>query len=507
MNLNEDQLKPDWMILDGQQRLTSLHYVFAAPGIPLRWTRYPYLFFLDLRKVTEGDFENAISSERADYAQGRLDRQTQFETLIIPFTEIECWNDWLNAYEQWLVDRDRDAYFNQYFPIDKPAWNEAIERVRKFLVPTLEIPKIPSDDPDRIGEVCAIFEKMNSTGVRLSVYDLLTARLYRFTADDGRRIDLHRLWEEAMERHRLLKQFSGGQPDTYGVFALRTIALLRGLDVKSKTLINLSPMDFVKDLRRALRAMEKALQRLTSTNEDGFAVFDPKWMPYSTMISPLAALLDQIEQQQHDHHAYRLLRCWYWASVFRERYAGAVESTMYRDYQDMLEAFTDPDTQPEAIADARRAIVESESFSLRDIARVNAIYRGIMCLIAIRGAKDFQADDAIEFHTLDDHHVFPRAYLRKQQRPDGKTYSKDAINTIVNRTLISATTNRRISRRSPSNYLTHLVPADRMADIMDTHFVDATALNAMQSDDYERFLAAREKALIVEIRRRVTGAE
>ena len=34
-----------------------------------------------------------------------------------------------------------------------------------------------------------------------------------------------------------------------------------------------------------------------------------------------------------------------------------------------------------------------------------------MCLIALKGAKDFQADDSIEFHALDDHHIFPKAYL------------------------------------------------------------------------------------------------
>src|SRR5690606_22227489 len=123
------------------------------------------------------------------YAQQYLKAETQFETLTIPFTVIEKWDEWLSSYERWLITKDQDLYFNEYFNIDKPAWTEVINRIRAFLVPTIEIPKVPPDDPDRIGEVCAIFEKMNSTGVRLSVYDLLTARLYR----DG--IDLHHLWD------------------------------------------------------------------------------------------------------------------------------------------------------------------------------------------------------------------------------------------------------------------------------------------------------------------------
>jgi len=46
VNLHDDQLKPEKMILDGQQRMTSLHYAFAAPEISLRGTKYPYRFFL-----------------------------------------------------------------------------------------------------------------------------------------------------------------------------------------------------------------------------------------------------------------------------------------------------------------------------------------------------------------------------------------------------------------------------------------------------------------------------
>jgi len=184
-----------------------------------------------------------------------------------------------------LIERDRDRYFNEYFNQQKPIWNEAISKLHQFQVPIIEIPKVPPDDPDRISEVCAIFEKMNSTGVRLSVYDLLTARLYK---DD---IDLHALWEEAVEQYDRLREFSGGEPDVYGVYTLRTIALLRGIEVKSKTLINLSPQDFEKDWRTATEYIEKALQRITSTNPDGFGAFDPKWAPYSTMVSTLAALL------------------------------------------------------------------------------------------------------------------------------------------------------------------------------------------------------------------------
>lgn len=486
-----DQLKPDWLILDGQQRLTSLHYAFAAPEIPLKWTKYPYRFFLSLTKISEGNLDEAIFSERIDQCESYLDREYQYKNRIVPFTELPRWEDWLNDYERWLIEEDKEYYFNEYFRKHKPVWNRAVDTIRQFYVPTIEIPKIKADDKDRIAEVCAIFEKLNSTGVPLSVYDLLTARLYRFG------IDLHHLWKQAVEDHELLRQFSGGEPDLYGVLALRTLALLRGEEVKSKSLINLSPQDFEKDWKIAVLYLEKALKRVTSTSSDGFGAFEQRWLPYSTMIPVLAALLHRVDRDKLGDRAYRGIKKWYWGSVFLERYAGSVESITFADYRDLITWFENPNHKPLVFEQVDRNILTNPSFSLRDTARVNAVYRGVINLIAIQGAKDFRTGDSIEFHSLDDHHVFPRAYLEGLKDAEGKRkYENRDINTVLNRTLISQATNRQISKMKPSEYLRRLVPPERKEEIMSSHLIDRAALSALERDDYEGFLAAREKKIM-----------
>ena len=499
VDISNTRLRPDVMILDGQQRLTSLNYVFAAPDIPLRWTKYPYRFFLDLKKVTSNDWENAIRSERTIDCKGMLDRQQQFDTLIVPLTEIEQWDKWLNAYEQWLVKKDKDVYFDKYFPVDKPAWTALIDRVKTFLVPTITIPKIKPNDPEGLGEVCAIFENINSTGVKLSVYDLLTARLYKYN------IDLHHLWEKAIDEHSVLNEYSERSSDEFGVYVLRTISLMHGLDVKSKTLINLSPENFEKDWKKAVQYMEKALERMTSIGTDGFGAFDRKWMPYLTMVSPLAAMLYAIDKNKLGHKSYHWIQRWYWAAIFRERYAGAVESSIYRDYQDFLKSNEDPEFEAEILKEARVNILENQAFSLKGISRLNSIYRGVICLIALRGAKDFSADDSIQFHTLEDHHIFPVAFLNKLQGSDGKPYSPDRINCVINRTLITDQTNRQISKRSPSQYLREIIPAENSKSILSSHYIESGAQAAMQADDFEAFLNAREHVLIAELTKRING--
>jgi len=122
-----------------------------------------------------------------------------------------------------------------------------------------------------MGRVCAIFEKLNSTGVELSVYDLLTARLYRSN------IKLHDLWKETCKEFPRIKAWTGGKADTYkfGVLLLRTLALLRGLDPKPSILIDLKRR-ILRGWRRASRAFDRALEMTTFVNDDGFGVFNGK---------------------------------------------------------------------------------------------------------------------------------------------------------------------------------------------------------------------------------------
>lgn len=491
VEITPSHLKPDHMVLDGQQRLTSLNYAFTAPNIPVRYSKYPFRFYLDLSKLTEGNIENAVWNDYAYRAGKRLERIFQFENKLIPFTELLQFDQWKNAYEKWLAEKDRNAYFTDYFEKDKEQWDALNLRLRTFDVPVISLPKVESGDGEALAEVCAIFEKMNSTGVKLSVYDLLTARMYIHN------IDIHELWQQTVAEYPYINEHSDGVPDTFGVYLLRIMALIRGSEVRSKNLINLTPHNFTQDWKIAVDYMEKALTRMRSVGEDGFGAFNIKWIPYSTMVSPLAAMLHTIEKKNLDHKAYKIMQSWYWSAVFRERYGGSVETNIYKDFQDFLRALKDDGFEPEAISDARTGIVENPAFTLRDVNRVNSVYRGIMSLVALHGAKDFIADDAIHFHDLEDHHIFPKAYLKKHKIKD------NLINCILNRTLISDVSNGKISSHAPSKYVPTIIPTDRRDEILRSHFIDESAARELVQDNFDAFLDKREKAFLQAVKQRI----
>ena len=489
--LSPDDLRPELLILDGQQRLTSLHYAFEAPDEPMRYTKYPYRFFIQLDRLLDGIEEELVVSYRADQIGTWEDRTEQFKQRVVPLTAVREWHRWLDDYTDWLEDTGQSDVKATYRDQWRGAWRKAVgDNLLEAQIPYVEMPRIHQDDQEGLAEVCVVFEKLNSTGEPLSVFDLLTARLFRFG------IDLHRLWEEAVDVNPRLQEFSSSQTDRYGVFVLRTLALQRGLEVRSKSLINLSPEDFENDWERAVTAVERALERLVSTKEGGFGVLSAKWQPYTTLLPVLAATLWRLEETRVGHHGWEDLQAWYWGSVFTERYTGAVETVTYRDTMDLYRRFEDPTHDTAVFAEVRERILDNPGFSFRSLGRVSSPYKALMNLTVIRGARDFRTGDPVELHELEDHHVFPRAFLRDSRELKGGV----EVNTIVNRTLLTAATNRMISRKSPAEYLDQIIPEEKASEILESHFIDSQAQRAMGEDDYERYLELRDRALVGQVR-------
>ncbi|MGD0650566.1 MAG: DUF262 domain-containing protein [Verrucomicrobiia bacterium] len=246
---------PELLVLDGQQRLTSLLYALTAPDLRLKDSKRARRFFVNLQLLLdEPDNDDIVFDLPKDDLDG-LDRpEVQYARRVIPCTALfsqEESQKWLIGLRKWL-QKERPSEYDKFEEKQEVAFTTVFSGFSQFPVPLVELPRINEDDPSAIGRVCAIFEKLNSTGVELSVYDLLTARLYRS------KIELHLLWDKACEENKRLADWSDGKADQYkvGVLVLRTLALMRGLEVKPSVLINLKPKDFAKDWKRGAAAME-----------------------------------------------------------------------------------------------------------------------------------------------------------------------------------------------------------------------------------------------------------
>lgn len=159
--------------------------------------------------------------------------------------------------------------------------------------------------------------------------------------------------------------------------------------------------------------------------------------------------------------------------------------------------------RPESVEDFSMA-----GLKLREVRpKQRAVYRGTMALILQNNALDFHKRGRItsqlmsdKKNPVDDHHVFPRAFLDKRDEP---ARLRDCI---LNRTYIDRKTNQRLSKRAPSDYFGEIRTKHGAAEtdqLLGSHLLSLTPLLA---DDFEGFLKAREENLNRLISQK-TGAE
>jgi hypothetical protein len=237
---------------------------------------------------------------------------------------------------------------------------------------------------------------------------------------------------------------------------------------------------------------------------DDCGVIVPGWLPYNTIVIPMIAVLAR--HQEEAPHAVgarrKKMTRWFWCSVFGQAYENAPNSQAAKDFGEIIAWLA---------GGAAPATVDQFKFDtavLSDTtARQRALYRGLICLILRRHPRDFHnnacitGDLMVEAH-IDDHHIFPDAYLARANVPARRR------DCILNRTLIDRSTNIRIRDRAPSDYLSDVKASLGAADfavLLESHLLPAGSDSPLLQDNFDAFIAWRQAALGAAIAA-VTGA-
>jgi hypothetical protein len=502
--------KPERLILDGQQRLTSLiqELKLTTPVVTQddKKREIKRYYYFDIAKalagpVTLDDAIVPIGEDRVVRANfGRdlvLDLSTpekEYASFHFPCNQI------LNS-DAWEIGLNK-AYperFGQYMEFRKLVLSE----FRSYLVPVIELKKGTSKEA-----VCLVFEKVNTGGVQLSVFELVTATY----AADG--FNLRRDWYgEGTTKGRHAK--FAAKPllkDTAATDFLQGVSLLHTYerqqqDVKDgKTGKVVTAVSAKREhiLSMPLSSYKKWADRLTQgfLEADQFlrhlGFHDPKFLPYRPQLVALAASLTLIGDRWLEPQVQDKLARWYWCGVFGELYGSASETRIALDLQGLLKWINDTTAQlPTTVIDAGFQPTRLETMR----SRTSAAYRGLYVLIQHLGAQDFfwkarMADVDRNEKGIDIHHIFPRKWC--EERED--RIPPRVFNSIVNKTAISYKANRKIGGRAPSEYLLKLqgskavqLDDERMNGILLTHYIEPKFLRA---DDFEGFFKARRGALL-----------
>lgn len=446
---------PNLLILDGQQRLSSFFYALYRPNLSLKNVTNPYRFFIDIDELLEDNIDDAVFSWSKEWRGYKklVDNNDEYnievlkEERIIPFSFLQ--NDfskiWYKQYKELDLNESESEKIINY-----------IENITGYNVLTLDVPL--SEKPENIA---VLFEKINRTGVKLSVFDLLTARLYIF-------LNLREEWEKSFDEYANIQKFAlNDKRDTkVPYYFIQAIALYEGLSIKARDMLKIDEKHINQEIwaKTAKIFNDDVLARLLDKNEYGVGDID-KWLPYKPMAIVMLALFKNKKKD------IQKVNYWYWSSVFSERYAGSTESKLTKDYKELLKWFEDDTKLPEVVIEMRNILYKT--FTIKDKKYAgNSVYKGVFNLLFMHDAKDFYENDKLKFSTdeLDDHHIFPKKFLENK----GVDVDWDMV---ANRTLIGSRTNKKISKKAPAVYVKEMLENNSndesiVKSILEKHFID-----------------------------------
>lgn len=489
-----DRVVPAELILDGQQRITSMYSSLYSPK-PVhtktdKGKEIQRFYYIDIKKALDPSCErvDAIISvpetRKITSNFGRkdvLDVSTpdlEYEKKLFPLNTI------LDSSKTFMWMQGYMAYHKN----DPAIVKEWMDFQGKIIMAVFQykMPVILLDRNTPKEAVCQVFENVNTGGVSLTVFELLTAV---FAMDD---FELRKDWQSRYDKY-----FNG---DILSVITatdfLTALTLLSSykkggtVSCKKKDVLNLALSEYRKyadDLSEGFVEAEKILQEER--------IFVSRDLPYTTQLIPLAVLCTILAEDRKIKitNIKNKIKQWYWCGVFGELYGSANETRYVNDVVGVMEWINDDTKLPKTVAEAyfnplRLLTLQS---------RLSAAYKGIMALILKNHSKDFISGREMDFTVykaegVDIHHVFPKDYCEKQR------YPREKWNSVVNKTPISYSTNREIGGVAPGKYLDKIAQKGQVAvsvldSYLESHWLNVTAC---RTDNFDMHIIERAKKLL-----------
>jgi len=515
------QTTPQSLLLDGQQRMTSLYQVILRNKVVETVTpknkKVKRWFYIDIRKTLDpsADREEAIVGVpedrviRKDFGRETVldlsSPEKEYASLMFPLTHVFDWDKWQDGFDKcWRGDQNesvRDEF--------RTFKRNVLENFKYYRIPVITLDRSTSREA-----VCVVFEKVNTGGKPLDAFELITA-IY---ATSGH--ELRKDWygdDSTKGRHRRMADTLRPADSETGILAkvsntdfLQAISLFHTRDRRraaEEAGRSGKELPAVTCNRQALMNLPlEVYKQYESQVENGFVqsakflhmqhIYRIIDLPYQSQIVALAAILADIgDSWEHDANRARIIR-WYWNGVFGELYGSAVETRIARDFVEVpewLKGGPEPSTVSETIFRPDRL----KTMRMR----LSAAYKGVNALLMKEGAQDFRSGQEFD-HTVffgenvDIHHIFPQDWCKKQG------IKPEVYDSIINKTPLSYRTNRIIGGVAPSEYLEKLekgtretppIEPLRLDGFITSHLIDPSLLRA---DAFDAFMADRQRHLL-----------
>ena len=475
------------IVLDGQQRITSIYRAVTGEGDDKVYV------------VLQNDFHEREIPKPNDLSLEELysivTSEESREAISVKLSDVYEYES--NGLEDEDLNRKfLDSQYGKSLQVDNEEAISKCQRIYRVAVRKIrdlfKESKMVSYyllDMD-LEKFCTFFERSNSRGIQLNFTDILAAKLY-----------------QGFNLRKAVDDFENQNSDVKvnREVLIRTIAYVYCIEKKQGYLSiekefilkNLEHEDFNKHWQDICNLYVKTLNFLKNNHW----IVNQDWMPSENMLIPLMMFLRQIKEfDSVNQDQKKFIEYWYWASTFSNRYSTSSNEVIINDCK-VLSSVANKERINNSLNffNRLRPLVTEAEDLFNYSKKSSAIYKGVHNLI------NYSAGGTINWNNtqtttgrLEDHHIYPRAYITSKPLLDiDQDEAEQLMDSVVNRTLIAEGLNVKIGKKAPHIYLSEIFQNNSDLPVcLEKHYIPKELIgDSALGKFFKKFLDDRAKRI------------
>ncbi|WP_160317872.1 DUF262 domain-containing protein [Cobetia sp. UCD-24C] len=503
------------MVLDGKQRLTSLAMVFG--GLKAADKRYAFsgYWYIDLDKYmsgSEGRDTCVVYYKEADLAKRGLSSiASHVAARKIPLQDYKKYSRYIGAVhnpatypeKEYPTDEERDRI--------EGAINEISESVNNIKIPIAEIASTIT-----LGDVCEIFDVLNTTGTKVSTFDLLHNNLF---SQSSSAFVLKDVFKSASDLPNLSLLCDENRQEFFCQLVTGSFCIAKKdygetyksiSTIKGKDLIG-TPLEYYLHFTSNLQQVEVYVKNMFD-EVIGYSA-SLKELPYPASTILYLSLRVNEEDKYTAQNTAKLFKAFYWRNLLLTRYdqgfltqfgkdliglKNILESASEDDYNTKLDQLFDEASSHVSVDDIKARVLDGELGG--------ALKQAIQIVIKSRAKSDVVTGSSLDWRVTSGnkkvqlHHVFPRAWC-KNNKGSPNSSVLEALNNYgencaANLIPLEALSNNNWSQLSPATAIkTFQLSFKDNVDLYGNGFIGVKEFECMEKDDLKSFLEGRAQRI------------
>ena len=424
-----DDLSPTNYVLDGQQRLTVIYSCFGAPD-------------------EEKGFSVGYDLVEEEFVQ----LSEKFEIHIFPL--------------RWIYNTTKLLDFRTGLN-SHPSSEELQTRLDSLIevITNYRLPVVTLKDLS-VEEVCPIFERINSSGTRLSTYDLMVAATWTQSFNLDNEV-------ESIADSLKPKNFE----DITGDTILKCLSAVKYQSIKREHVLSLRKLERF-EMDKLVFGIKEALLKTIDVLTTEFKLYCWDFLPYEAIVIMICYIY--YYKKNLTTEDITRLKKWFWTSSFSSRYRGASESFVSNDLKCIGDYILNGTDVP-GLFNSIPTVSEIKSMLFRSN---NSRTRAYILLLASLSPRNITNGAMIDIHNAlsifnkkQYHHIYPQAFLKELNVHQNKR------NSISNICLLAASENNYVSDSNPYIYIPKLI--EKLGTEYEKVF-KSNLMPVLSKEEYER---------------------